>query len=59
MISPRIKWDHGLDLFVPSFVASDWFDKRNFLINISDKEFEFIQGHVIDGKMNFEVQNSN
>jgi fatty acid synthase, animal type len=50
MISPIIKWDHSQDLFVPKFVTNDWFDKRNVIINISDKEYNFVQGHVIDGK---------
>lgn len=49
MISPTIKWDHSEDFFVPQFISHDWYDKRNVLINVSDKEFEFIQGHVIDG----------
>lgn len=49
MIAPIVKWDHSEDFFVPLFVSHDWYDKRNILINVSDKEFEFIQGHIIDG----------
>lgn len=51
MISPIIKWDHSQDLFVPYFNPADQSEKTSFLINISDKEFEYIQGHVIDGKV--------
>lgn len=50
MISPIIQWDHSEDFFVPLCQSSEWFDKRNVLINISDKEFEFVKGHVIDGQ---------
>lgn len=50
MISPVIKWDHNEKLLVPNFDASEWFDKRNCMINISDKDMSFVQGHVIDGK---------
>lgn len=52
MIAPVIEWDHSEDYFVPLCELEDWFDKRNVLINISDKEFEFIKGHVIDGQLN-------
>lgn len=51
MISPIIKWNHSQDFFVPWFVHSEWFEKRNILINISDKDFEFVQGHIIDGEL--------
>lgn len=50
MISPVIEWDHSEDYFVPKF-SGDWFEQRNIAINISDKEFEYIQGHVIDGNL--------
>lgn len=59
MISPLIKWNHSEDYFVPLMVSHDWFDKRSVLINISDKEFEHIQGHVIDGKFCFLQKVSN
>lgn len=50
MISPIIKWNHSEDYTVPLAAPHDWYEKRNILINVSDKEFEFVQGHVIDGK---------
>lgn len=50
MISPLIEWDHSDDYFVPLMNTMEWFEKRSVMINISEKEFEFIQGHVIDGK---------
>lgn len=50
MISPVIEWDHSEDYSVPRF-SGDWFQHKNILINVNDKEFEFIQGHVIDGNL--------
>lgn len=53
MISPVIKWDHSEDYYVGKFNPIDWFEKRDVLINISDKDFEHIQGHVIDGNYKY------
>lgn len=53
MISPLLKWNHQENYFVPLFDALNSYEKRNILINLSDKIFEFIQGHVIDGKTLF------
>ncbi|CRL02266.1 CLUMA_CG015087, isoform A [Clunio marinus] len=53
MIAPVIKWNHSEDFMVAIMKTFDWFDKRSVLINISDKDYEHIQGHVIDGKFLF------
>lgn len=51
MISPLIKWNHEENHFVPHFDSYNTFERRNITINISDKNFEFLQGHIIDGKL--------
>ncbi|XP_070494680.1 fatty acid synthase-like [Chironomus tepperi] len=53
MISPVIKWNHDEDHFVPHFDTYNAFERRNIVINISDKKFEFIQGHMVDGRTLF------
>lgn len=50
MISPNIKWDHQENYFVPYFDSSKAFDKVHVLINLSDKRFEHVKDHVIDGE---------
>lgn len=50
MISPIIKWDHQENYVVPLFDSFNFFEKRNVSINLSDKMFEFVQGHIIDGE---------
>lgn len=50
MISPLVKWDHQ-DMFSPGFDCSDWYEKKSILINTSDKDYEFVLGHVIDGEL--------
>lgn len=52
MISPSIKWDHSEDWFVASFDThmSDRSGERMVKISLSDKKFEYLAGHVVDGK---------
>lgn len=50
MISPVIKWNHEESHFVPHFDPYNTFERRNITVNISDKKFEFLQGHIIDGE---------
>jgi fatty acid synthase, animal type len=50
MISPHIKWDHEENYVVPLFDSYNTYERRNVVINVSDKIFEFIQGHIIDGE---------
>lgn len=53
MISPIIKWNHDENYFVPYFDHFNTYERRNICVNISDKGFEFLQGHIIDGKILF------
>lgn len=53
MISPSIKWNHEENHYVPHFDSYNTFERRNFVLNISDKKFEYIQGHMIDGRVLF------
>jgi len=52
MISPNIKWDHSDDHYVMRFDEND--DEksscRKVTISLGEAEYEFIQGHCIDGK---------
>jgi fatty acid synthase, animal type len=51
MISPIIKWDHKENYLVPYFDSFNQFERQNVVINLNDKMFEYIQGHIIDGKI--------
>lgn len=52
MISPLVKWDHSEEWFVTKFEAQrKTSSERRFFVKIADQEFEFITGHMIDGKL--------
>lgn len=53
MISPIVKWNHSENYFVPLFDSFNTYERRNVIINMNDKIFEFVQGHIIDGKILF------
>lgn len=53
MISPLIRWNHEENYHVTLFDSYNTFERRNLVINISDKGYEFIQGHIIDGRVLF------
>ncbi|KAL7030368.1 hypothetical protein ACKWTF_006629 [Chironomus riparius] len=53
MIAPIIKWNHEDNHFVPYFDSYNAYERRNIVINISDKHFELIQGHIVDGRVIF------
>lgn len=53
MISPVIKWNHEENHYVPHFDTYNTFERHNLIINISDKKYEYIQGHMIDGRVLF------
>lgn len=52
MIAPHIKWDHSDDHFVMHFDDDDSAKcaERRVKISLNDVEYEYIQGHCIDGK---------
>ncbi|KAG5679912.1 hypothetical protein PVAND_009448 [Polypedilum vanderplanki] len=56
MISPRIKWDHSDTWYVANGIEEKTLDKsaeRVVKINLNDPEYEFITGHMIDGRCLF------
>lgn len=53
MISPIVKWNHEDDHFVPYFNTFSQYSSRNLVINLSDKNFEFMKGHVIGDRVLF------
>lgn len=53
MISPVIKWNHEENHYVPHFDSYNTFERHNVVINISDKKYDYIQGHMIDGRVLF------
>lgn len=52
MIAPHILWDHNDDHYVMRFDDKDdgKSSSRKVTISLSELEYEFIQGHCIDGK---------
>ncbi|XP_072750690.1 fatty acid synthase-like [Anoplolepis gracilipes] len=52
MISPSIKWNHSEDWYVVCFKAQKEITSGEKIVNITlkDENFEFISGHVIDGR---------
>ncbi|KAL7039188.1 hypothetical protein ACKWTF_009828 [Chironomus riparius] len=53
MISPVIKWNHDIDHFVPLYDTYNTFERTNMFLNINDKNFEFMQGNVVNGQYQF------
>lgn len=49
MISNRIKWNHDEDFYVPKLNSFTTHEHSNFTVNLSEKTYKYIQGHVIDG----------
>lgn len=53
MISPHIQWNHTDNYLVPYFDTFSSYERRKVAINLSDKDFDFINGHVVDGRVLF------
>ncbi|KAG4073632.1 hypothetical protein HA402_000856 [Bradysia odoriphaga] len=53
MISPQIKWNHTDNYLVPYFDTFSNYERRKVAINLSDKDFDFINGHIVDGRVLF------
>lgn len=55
MIAPHIKWDHSEDHFVPSSLnmLSDKSAERVVIVSLNDPQYEFVEGHCIDGRVLF------
>lgn len=51
MISPLFKWDHSGSYYVPSYESQNSSDSKNIItISLKDPKYEYLKGHVIDGK---------
>ncbi|KAK0166754.1 hypothetical protein PV327_004243 [Microctonus hyperodae] len=52
MISPLIKWDHSCDWYTFQFVQLDVLESRvrSVRVCLADEEYEYMVGHVIDGR---------
>lgn len=52
MIAPLIKWDHSEDWFVASYKTLEkiTIGERIADITVLDEDFQYMQGHVIDGR---------
>lgn len=53
MISPNIKWNHTENYLVPYFDTFSSYERRKIVINLNDKSFDFINGHIVDGRVLF------
>ncbi|KAK0166753.1 hypothetical protein PV327_004242 [Microctonus hyperodae] len=52
MISPLIKWDHSYDWYTYQFQEQDKLETcvRTVEVNLAEEAFEYMVGHVIDGR---------
>ncbi|XP_046739716.1 fatty acid synthase-like [Diprion similis] len=52
MISPLIRWEHSENWYVARMQKQDKLDKGeiNINVNLLDDEFEWMSGHIIDGR---------
>ncbi|OXU25389.1 hypothetical protein TSAR_001850 [Trichomalopsis sarcophagae] len=52
IISPLIKWQHSEDWYVTSFKSNQKITsgERIVKVSLSDTEYEFLAGHVVDGR---------
>lgn len=52
-ISPLVRWDHTEDWFITRFELqrSTRSGERKVKVNLSDQDYDYIAGHVIDGKI--------
>lgn len=52
MIAPLVRWEHSEDWYVTMYRVQDKIKsgERNISISIKEDEFEYLTGHVIDGR---------
>ncbi|VVC40005.1 Hypothetical protein CINCED_3A009213 [Cinara cedri] len=52
MIAPLIRWNHSEEWHVTKYDVRDHNNsgERKFLISLNEEEFEYLSGHIIDGK---------
>ncbi|KAG4069737.1 hypothetical protein HA402_003178 [Bradysia odoriphaga] len=55
MISPLVRWEHSEDWFVTKFELqrSTRSAERKVKVNLQNQDFDFIAGHVVDGRCLF------
>ncbi|KAG4070516.1 hypothetical protein HA402_012306, partial [Bradysia odoriphaga] len=55
MISPLVRWEHSEDWFVTKFELqrSTRSAERKVKVSLQDQDFDFIAGHVVDGRCLF------
>ena len=55
MISPLVRWEHSDDWYVTSYRMQEKIvsGERVVDVSLSDEDFEFIAGHMIDGRILF------
>lgn len=56
MIAPLIKWDHSKEWTVSEHNKIEVSSERTVVVNLSDKDSEYMKGHVIDGKLRLPFQ---
>lgn len=52
MIAPLIEWDHSKNWYVGTYKLQGKLKsgEKVFTINLKEEEYEFLSGHVIDGR---------
>ncbi|KAJ8946541.1 hypothetical protein NQ318_004677, partial [Aromia moschata] len=54
MISPFIKWNHNRQMFVPQYdqdiINEAQHGARGVKVQITDQEWSYIEGHIVDGR---------
>lgn len=55
MISSLIKWDHSEDWFLAKFDTQlkNTSGERVCTLSLSDHEYEYVSGHIIDGTLGY------
>lgn len=51
MIAPLIKWDHSDEWNVYEHSKKEMSRERKLVVNIGDKDSEYMSGHIIDGNV--------
>lgn len=61
MISPYIKWVHDDDWFVTCHINTHLHDRDHnkiVKVNLKNNEFQYLEGHCIDGKFSFQYNHN-
>lgn len=55
MISHLIRWDHSENYFVTKYEENAAKCEWLFNVNITDPDYEYVNGHLIDGKSSYSM----